>query len=131
MRPSVTPAAVRVHLDLPAEPLTAGLDRDQFQGVLVNLIFNALDAMPAGGTLDVRLAPDPPGRLRLSVADTGPGLDAAVSDRLFTPFASTKATGSGLGLSVSRRIVEEHGGRIDVQSEPGRGATFTVYLPTA
>src|SRR5262249_33870515 len=84
-------------LALPEEPMMAELDRDQLQGVLVNLIFNALDAMPGGGRLDVRLERDGPGRFQLTVADTGPGIDTAVADRLFTPFTSPKAAGPGLG----------------------------------
>jgi two-component system sensor histidine kinase HydH len=122
---------VRLHLELPDKPLAAELDRDQFQGVLVNLIFNALDAMPGGGRLDVRLNCPAPGRLQLTVSDTGPGIDAAVADRLFTPFTSTKATGTGLGLSVSRRVVEAHGGQLTAANRDGGGACFTVTLPAA
>jgi two-component system, NtrC family, sensor histidine kinase HydH len=121
--------SVSVHLELPAEPLAAELDRDQFKGVLINLIFNALDAMPSGGQLDVRLEKEEPGRVRLAVADTGPGIDAAVVDRLFTPFFSTKPTGTGLGLSVSRRIVQAHGGSLTVSNQDGGGACFSIILP--
>jgi signal transduction histidine kinase len=121
--------AVRLKLELQPEPLTAELDRDQLKGVLVNLIFNALDAMPGGGILDVRLHPEPPDRLRLTVADTGPGIDAAVADRLFTPFVSTKPSGTGLGLSVSRRIVQAHGGSLTASNRDGGGACFTLTLP--
>ena len=120
---------VHLHLDFPAQPLAADLDRDQFQGVLVNLIFNALDAMPGGGRLDLRLTCPRPGRLQLTVADTGPGIDASVADRLFTPFTSTKPTGTGLGLSVSRRVVEAHGGQLTASNRDGGGACFTVTLP--
>jgi two-component system, NtrC family, sensor histidine kinase HydH len=122
---------VHLHLDIPEKPLTAELDRDQFQGVLVNLIFNALDAMPGGGRLDLRLECPVPGRLQITVADTGPGIDASVADRLFTPFTSTKATGTGLGLSVSRRVVEAHGGQLTASNRDGGGACFTVNLPAA
>jgi signal transduction histidine kinase len=122
---------VRLQLELPEKPLSADLDRDQFQGVLVNLIFNALDAMPGGGRLDVRLASPSPGRLQLTVEDTGPGIDASIADRLFTPFTSTKATGTGLGLSVSRRVVEAHGGQLTASNRDGGGACFTVTLPAA
>jgi signal transduction histidine kinase len=122
---------VHLHLDIPNQPIAADLDRDQFQGVLVNLIFNALDAMPSGGRLDLRLTCPAPGRLQLTVADTGPGIDAAVADRLFTPFTSTKPTGTGLGLSVSRRVVEAHGGQLTAANRDGGGACFTVTLPAA
>jgi two-component system sensor histidine kinase HydH len=122
---------VQLKLELPEKPLAAELDRDQFQGVLVNLIFNALDAMPGGGRLDVRLGCPAPGRLQLTVADSGPGIDATVADRLFTPFTSTKKTGTGLGLSVSRRVVEAHGGQLTASNRDGGGACFTVTLPAA
>jgi signal transduction histidine kinase len=122
---------VSLHLDIPEQPLAAELDRDQFQGVLVNLIFNALDAMPSGGRLDLRLVCPTPGRLQLTVADTGPGIDSSVADRLFTPFTSTKTTGTGLGLSVSRRVVEAHGGQLTAANRDGGGACFTVNLPAA
>ncbi|MCE9561792.1 MAG: hypothetical protein K8U57_07030 [Planctomycetes bacterium] len=121
--------AVSLLLELPPEPLTADLDRDQFKGVLINLIFNALDAMPSGGRLNIHLQREQPDRLRLAVADTGPGIDAAVVDRLFTPFFSTKLTGTGLGLSVSRRIVQAHGGSLTVSNQTGGGACFAIILP--
>ena len=122
---------VQLRLDMPEQPFAAQLDRDQFQGVLVNLIFNALDAMPGGGRLDLRLRCPEAGRLELTVADTGAGIDPAVADRLFTPFTSTKATGTGLGLSVSRRVVEAHGGKLTAANREGGGACFTVTLPAA
>lgn len=122
---------VQLRLDLPKEPLAVELDRDQFQGVLVNLIFNALDAMPNGGQLELRLSNPEQGRVELHVADTGSGIDPAVADRLFTPFTSTKATGTGLGLSVSRRVVEAHGGKLTAANRAGGGACFTVMLPAA
>jgi signal transduction histidine kinase len=120
--------SVRLNLDLPPGPVTAEIDRDQFQGVLVNLVQNALDAMPGGGSLDVGLSREPPDRLRLSVADTGPGIDPTVAGRLFTPFFSTKPTGTGLGLSVSRRVVLAHGGALTAANRAGGGACFTIDL---
>ncbi|HEX4609171.1 MAG TPA: ATP-binding protein [Urbifossiella sp.] len=121
--------AVRLTLDLPPGPLAVELDADQFKGVLVNLVFNALDVMPGGGGLDVRLARAAGGAVRLTVEDTGPGIDARVADRLFTPFFSTKPTGTGLGLSVSRRIVQAHGGTLTAANRPDGGACFTITLP--
>ncbi|OWK43447.1 ATP-binding protein [Fimbriiglobus ruber] len=124
--------SVSLNLDLPNEPVTANLDADQFKGVILNLFLNALDAMPGGGTLDVRLRRDGPLQgLRLTVTDSGPGVDPAVADRLFTPFVSTKPTGTGLGLSVSRRIVNAHGGTLTAANRPGGGACFEVTLPAA
>jgi signal transduction histidine kinase len=120
---------VRLESELPDQPVHAQIDRDQFTSVLVNLFMNALDAMPNGGNLEVSLAVDPDGSLQLRVADTGGGIDAAVADRLFTPFTSTKATGTGLGLSVCRRVVLEHGGQLTAANQPSAGACFTIRLP--
>jgi signal transduction histidine kinase len=125
----LTRQSVRLTLDLPPEPVAAELDADQFKGVLVNLVFNALDTMPGGGDLVVRLARETGGALRLTVEDTGPGIDARVADRLFTPFFSTKPTGTGLGLSVSRRIVHAHGGTLTAANRAAGGACFTITLP--
>jgi two-component system, NtrC family, sensor histidine kinase HydH len=123
--------SVNVNLDLANRPLHADLDRDQFQSVLVNLIFNALDAMPRGGRIDICLEESPRGQIRLQIADTGPGVDAAIADRLFTPFVSTKPTGTGLGLSLSRRIVEAHGGNLSACNRDAGGACFSIQLPLA
>jgi two-component system sensor histidine kinase HydH len=111
-------------------PVYANVDRDQIHSVLVNLLLNALDAMPHGGRLEVELRTALDGSVTLQVADTGPGIARNVLDRLFEPFVSTKPTGTGLGLSVSRRIIEEHDGTIRVQNRPAGGACFTIRLPT-
>ncbi len=105
------------------------VDPGQLRGVFVNLFVNALDAMPAGGQLGARLELSGPGEVRLVVTDTGSGLTSEVAERLFTPFFSTKPTGSGLGLSISRRIIEDHGGSITAVNRAGGGACFTVTLP--
>ena len=111
-------------------PLTADVDRGQICTVLVNLLLNALDAMPQGGRLEV--GADTAGHEAvLCVADTGPGIPADVASRLFTPFVSTKPTGTGLGLSISRRILEEHGGSIRAGNRPEGGAMFSITLPLA
>jgi signal transduction histidine kinase len=110
--------------DLPA--LRA--DRDQLLQVLHNLVKNALEAMPEGGTLTLRARRDGEA-VRFEVADTGPGLAPELQARIFEPWVTTKPGGTGLGLAIAARIVEEHGGRIEVASRPGKGATFTVRLP--
>jgi signal transduction histidine kinase len=130
VRERLTRQSVQLTLDLPTGPVAAALDADQFKGVLVNLIFNALDAMPGGGALNIRLAREAGGAVRLTVEDTGAGIDARIADRLFTPFFSTKPTGTGLGLSVSRRIVQAHGGTLTAANRAAGGACFTITLPS-
>jgi signal transduction histidine kinase len=119
---------VEVEVAQPGRPVPVDLDAGQFQQVLVNLLLNALDAMPRGGRL--RVAVEVNGdSARLSVRDTGPGIAPEMAGRLFTPFASTKPTGTGLGLSLARRIVEEHGGQIRGENHPEGGACFAIRLP--
>ena len=103
-------------------------DPDQLQQVFVNLAMNALDEMPAGGELVVTPAGTAGGGAVVTVADTGPGVAPAVLPRLFTPFVSNKETGLGLGLVLSKRIVEDHGGTLTAANRPGGGAEFTVSL---
>jgi nitrogen fixation/metabolism regulation signal transduction histidine kinase len=125
-RPRVGPVAVET--SVPAElPRIAG-DRDLLARALGNLVGNALDAMPDGGTLRVS-ASVADGGLAVEVADTGPGLTAEQRTRLFTPYYTTKKGGTGLGLAIVQGIVSDHGGRIQVVSQPGQGTTFTLLLP--
>ncbi len=111
----------------------ARADAGQLAQVLLNLVANARTAMPAGGTLTLTTRAGSDGTVAFVVADSGKGIAPDIRERIFEPFFTTKDDWSnvGLGLSVSYRIVEEHGGRIDVASEPGHGATFTVTLPSA
>jgi two-component system sensor histidine kinase HydH len=118
--------AVQLAVPAPLPPLVA--DRDQVKQVLLNLALNGIQAMAGGGalTLGAQAAGD---TIRLTVSDTGPGIAPEVRARIFDPYFSTRRDGLGLGLTIARRIVEAHGGRIDVDSTPGRGARFTVTLP--
>lgn len=109
-------------------PLLRG-DRDQLRQVLLNLVTNAYDAMPDGGLLALTATADAEG-VAVSVGDTGAGMDDDVRARIFEPFFTTKAKGIGLGLAVTRRIVEAHGGSIDVKSS-GTGSSFEVRLQAA
>jgi len=103
------------------------------QQVFLNLFLNAIQAMPEGGVVSITVARDGQEGVRVEVTDTGPGIEPEHLDDIFDPFFTTKepGEGTGLGLSVSRSIVEQHGGRISVQSEPGVGSTFCVHLPVA
>jgi two-component system NtrC family sensor kinase len=118
--------------DLAADKPRARADAGQLAQVLLNLVANARTAMPSGGKLRIATR-KADGEAALTVEDSGKGIAPELKERIFEPFFTTKDEWSnvGLGLSVSYRIVAEHGGRIDVASEVGRGAAFTVYLPTA
>jgi signal transduction histidine kinase len=120
---------VQLELHLPEDPVEGNVDPGPFRSVLVNLFVNALDAMPCGGRLDVWLDTPHLTGIRLMVTDTGEGISPEMMENLFTPFASTKPTGSGLGLSISKRIMEEHGGSIAAANRTPRGACFTLTLP--
>ena len=105
-------------------------DPDLLRPVLTNLVRNALQAMADGGTLTVGAAYDER-TVRIEIADTGPGVAPAEREAIFRPFYTTRARGTGLGLAVARELVTAMHGRLEVDSEPGRGATFTVTLPRA
>src|SRR5262249_7611997 len=120
---------VQTEFAIPETPVPIYADRGHISTVLVNLFLNALDAMPNGGRIDVRLTAGPEAGARLEVNDTGPGITPDMLPRLFTPFVTTKATGTGLGLSISKRLAEDHGGRIEAANRPKTGATFTLVLP--
>jgi signal transduction histidine kinase len=104
------------------------VDRDQIRQVLLSLITNAYDAMPGGGVLTVSTTSEP-GSAQITVTDTGMGMDQETRDSIFTPFFTKKARGIGLGLAVTKRVVEAHGGTIAVQSTPAAGTSFTLTLP--
>jgi two-component system NtrC family sensor kinase len=108
------------------------IDPHQVQEVAVNIILNAIDAMPDGGALNIRSHAVEGGRwVEFEMADTGHGIPAEILDRIFDPFFTTKppGKGTGLGLAISYGIITEHGGDISVSSEVGRGTTVTVRLP--
>ncbi len=106
------------------------LSADEIRQVFLNLLLNALEAMPGGGKLTIRtiLTQEPAG-VRIEFTDTGIGIPPDVMQHLFEPFYSTKPEGTGLGLSISSDIVERHGGQIAVESQVGEGSTFTIWLP--
>lgn len=105
------------------------LNSGALQAALINLVKNALEAMPDGGELIVQTYSTPTG-VALDMIDTGCGMDETTAMRMFEPFYSTKTEGSGLGLPTTRKIIEAHGGRINVQSEVERGTKFVIEFPT-
>lgn len=122
------PVEIRKELagDLPDIPV----DRERIRQVLLNLFRNALQAMEGGGVLAVRAAlADDGASVLMEVEDNGPGIASENLRRVFDPFFTTKADGTGLGLAICQRIVADHGGDIQVWSEPGRGTRVRVYLP--
>lgn len=125
-RPRANGVAIEMALAPTLPPVSA--DKDLLGRALGNLISNALDAMPEGGRLAVRTAAGP-GVVTVEVEDTGPGLTEEQKTRLFTPYYTTKKGGTGLGLAIVQGIVSDHGGRIQVRSEPGAGTSFTLVLP--
>jgi two-component system nitrogen regulation sensor histidine kinase NtrY len=125
--PQLEKAGVRAALELDADVRVVPADPEQLARVLRNLILNAIDAMPNGGTLTLRTTAIESG-VRLEVADTGQGLTPEECERLFTPYYTTKTHGTGLGLAIVQSVVSDHKGRIAVESAPGKGTTFRIEL---
>jgi signal transduction histidine kinase len=125
---------VSMKLDLSPELLEVSLDADLFSAALHNLAKNAVEAMPEGGTLTVRTGraqgPREAG-VRLTVEDTGGGMDARVRERAFEDFFTTKPGGTGLGLAFVRRVTEAHGGEVLLSSREGQGTRVQLFLPTS
>jgi len=146
--PTARAAGVEIKTFISADLPPVSLDPDLFKQALLNLMLNAEQAMPQGGGLTIQAALEPdcaapepggkaaqaptlarPGTVCLSLIDTGKGIAPEAIAKIFKPFFSTRAGGSGLGLPTTRKIVEAHGGTIEVQSEVGRGTKFTIRLP--
>jgi len=118
------------------EALQVRANANQLRQVVWNLVLNALQAMPDGGTLrvELRALPGHDGQHRwveMAVRDNGRGIEPQDLSRVFVPFFTTKNGGSGLGLAIVHRIIEEHGGRVEVRSEVNKGTTVTVTLPAS
>jgi two-component system NtrC family sensor kinase len=122
---------VTVARDLAPDLPRVFVDPDQIRQVAINLILNAGAAMEGGGTITVGTAPAGPGHVEIVVRDEGAGIAPENLERIFEPFFTTKARGTGLGLAITKRIVEQHQGKIMVESEVGRGTAVTVRLPAA
>jgi two-component system, NtrC family, nitrogen regulation sensor histidine kinase NtrY len=124
------PGRAKISCDLQLDPHLELVEADAelLHRAITNLVLNAMDAMPQGGTLTLRTR-DEDGKVLIEVADTGSGLTRDECARIFTPYYTSKQNGTGLGLAIVQSVVSDHGGRIRVQSEPGRGTTFVIELP--
>jgi signal transduction histidine kinase len=123
--------AVSIRTDLVADLPKITADRVQLQQVLMNLMLNGIEAMKeTGGVLTVKTGRAECGQVLISVSDTGVGLPAGRAEEVFNAFFTTKPQGSGMGLAISKSIVESHGGRLWGTSNEGPGATFHFILPT-
>jgi signal transduction histidine kinase len=139
--PQAESQSIRLRTELASGPLTAPIDVGLLKQAMLNLMLNAIQAMAASGTghrelilrterFDEKLMGQTVERcVRIHVIDTGPGMPPEVREKLFTPYFTTKAGGTGLGLPTTRRIIESHQGRIEPVSEPGRGTDFVITLP--
>jgi signal transduction histidine kinase len=122
-------SSVSIRTENDAEFATTVADRVQLQQVLMNLMLNGIEAMrETGGELTITSKKTTEGQLLISVVDAGVGIAPGRADRIFEAFFTTKPQGTGMGLSISRRIIESHGGRLWVSPNPGRGATFQFTL---
>lgn len=127
---SVADEKIAVDVDAGEDPLPVAIDSAQMQQVLLNLVVNARDAMPAGGT--IRVTTEATDRtVALTVEDEGTGIPAEILNKIFEPLYTTKRSGTGLGLAVAQQIVVRHGGSIDATSVVGKGTTFRILLPRA
>ncbi len=121
------PAKIRI-VDSTQDQPKIMVDTDKIRRVFMNLIKNAVDAMPEGGTLRIT-SRKTDSKLEIILADSGTGMTKESMEKLWSPLFTTKATGMGLGIPIAKRLVEAHGGSITVESEAGKGSTFTVTLP--
>ncbi|MEE3233619.1 MAG: ATP-binding protein [Candidatus Latescibacterota bacterium] len=119
---------IEIQRNFPGKPLICNLDPEQLQQVILNLLQNATQAMPEGGTLSIRVFENDKNGT-FCIGDTGTGMDEDVLEKLFTPFFTTKEDGTGLGLVTSKKIIDAHEGEIQVESEPNTGTQFFVTVP--
>jgi signal transduction histidine kinase len=134
LRPQVEAKGIAFHVDVPPDAPTVFADHEQIERVINNLVTNAVRYTPRGGEISITAAPRNTGVLAISVSDTGRGIPPEYLPRIFDKFVQVPhapSGGAGLGLAISERIVEAHGGQISAQSEIGRGSTFTFTLPVA
>jgi two-component system sensor histidine kinase HydH len=127
---------VALDVHVPPEPALVSANADELQQALVNLVMNACDACEPGGHVEIAVRPDPADeegrdRVRIEVSDDGRGIPEELRAQVFDPFFTTKkrGQGTGLGLTITAQVVRNHGGRIELESEPGRGTLMTLLWP--
>jgi two-component system NtrC family sensor kinase len=132
MLPNLEAAHIRHEMEMPGADTPILVDATSLELALLNLMTNAVDAMPSGGTLRLRVVADSPNRVRIEISDTGHGIPGELMPRIFEHWVSTKkpGRGTGLGLPIARDVVSAHGGSISVSSTVGSGTTFTIDLPS-
>jgi len=130
LKPQLTANKVEVRLSLDQQPPYAMVDETSVRGALMNLILNAVEAMPEGGVLNIAIDRTDE-MLRLEITDTGRGIAEEEVKKIFEPFYTTKAQGLGLGMPYAKKIIDQHGGAMSLNSRPGEGTTISVTLPTA
>jgi two-component system sensor kinase FixL len=129
VRSDASDRGIGIRLEVAADISTVTGDRVQLQQVVLNLLRNAVEAIvQRPGLIEVRISPVADG-VRLAVSDSGSGIPPELLDQIFSPFFSTKDSGLGMGLSISRTIIETHGGRLWAEANPSAGATFAFTLP--
>jgi len=132
MRSAAARHAISIHTELEPELPNVRADRVQLQQVFLNLMLNGIDAITEGnvaGDLTIKSQRNPDGQVLISVSDTGIGLPPERANKVFDAFFTTKPQGTGMGLSISRSIIESHGGRLWATGNSDRGATFQFTLP--
>ena len=128
LRPQITANKIEVHVSLREQAASGMMDESSMRGALMNLMLNAIEAMPDGGTL--RTASDRTDEtLQLEITDTGRGIDEEEAKNIFEPFYTTKKQGLGLGMPYAKKIIEQHGGTISVDSKIGEGTRICISLP--
>jgi signal transduction histidine kinase len=124
---------IELQLDLPGDLPSVRVDPMQLEQALLELVSNAVDAMPRGGRLRVgaeaQNGGSATGEVVIEIADTGPGIPAHVLPSVCEPFFTTRQEGTGLGLAIAKRYVEQNGGRLEIESTPGSGTRVRVRLP--